>query len=167
MLTYDYTFVLAHVTSFALMVASPNVLQPPISKLVSLVQRDFVDYWYNTSIALSPDTPFPKQTTSLLNTIMNNAVARVKRQDPKEVSIYLFHSASTALISELRESKTSSVRDPALEMKEKDALIKKVRRTSEEVRRSSQPWVGSMPITPVANGLTDNLMPCLWLLPSN
>lgn len=108
-------------------------LQPPLSRLIDLVQRDFIDYWYTSSVALSSDTPFPQHTRSLLNATFNNLVARVKRQDPKEVSIYLFHSASNALITQVRENKEGQALDSGLALQEKQNLIRKVRRTSEEV----------------------------------
>lgn len=57
----------------------------------------------------------------------------MKRQDPKEVSIYLFHSASNSLISQVRENKSGHARDAGLDLQEKQNLIRKVRRTSEEV----------------------------------
>lgn len=88
-------------------------------------------------MALSPSTPFPKHTRSLLNITLNNLVARVKRQDPKEVSIYLFHSASNALITQVREERqhrgTRGEDQPLEEAREKEGLIRKVRQTSEEV----------------------------------
>ena len=105
-------------------------VQEPMSQLISMIQRDFVSYWYNASICLSPSTPFPAHTQSLLNTVLTNLVNRIRRQDPKEVSIYLFHSASNAMITQVREIKHPLLRD---ETREKEDLIKKVRRTSEEV----------------------------------
>lgn len=102
-----------------------------MSRLVDLIQRDFVGYWYDSSVALSPHTQFPKHTRSLLNCILNNLTARMRRQDPKEVSVYLFHSLSSAVISRIREDgKKPSEQDLR---QQKDILVRKIRRTSEEV----------------------------------
>lgn len=62
---------------------------------------------------------------------MNNLVARMKRQDPKEVSIYLFHSLSNSIITQLRQDENGNTVDQA--RNDKDILIRKIRRTSEEV----------------------------------
>lgn len=102
-----------------------------MSKLIDLVQRDFISYWYDTSVALSTNTPFPKYTRSMLNCIINNLVERMKRQDPKEVSIYLFHSLSNAIITQLRQDEDEVTAEQL--RSDKDVLIRKVRRTSEEV----------------------------------
>lgn len=70
----------------------------------------------------------------MLNVILNNLVNRVRRQDPKEVSIYLFHSLSNALITQLKtEDDDEKTQSAEQEQFEKDALIRKVRQTSEEV----------------------------------
>lgn len=106
-------------------------VQPSLQKLIDLVQRDFIGYWYDQSVALSPNTPFPKYTRSMLNCIINNLVDRIKQQDPKEVSIYLFHSLSNAVITQLRQEDEEIM--PEQLRSDKDILIRKVRRTSEEV----------------------------------
>lgn len=70
----------------------------------------------------------------MLNCIINNLVARMKRQDPKEVSIYLFHSLSNSIITQLRQGDEQISVEQA--RSDKDILIRKIRRTSEEVRDS-------------------------------
>lgn len=62
---------------------------------------------------------------------MNNLVTRIKRQDPKEVSIYLFHSLSNSVITQLRKGEEQNTVEQA--RSDKDILIRKIRRTSEEV----------------------------------
>lgn len=102
--------------------------QTPLTQLIDLVQRDFVEYWYSTSVALTPGTPFPQYTRSLMNELLTTLVALIRRQDAKFTALSLAQAASRLLCTEIAHKRTG----PPLHI-DRAQQIEDFRRCSQQV----------------------------------
>ena len=83
-----------------------SLRKTPLTQLVDLVERDFIEYWYSTSVALTPGTPFPQYTRSLMNEFLTTLVALIRRQDAKVTALSLAQAASRLLCTEIAHKRT-------------------------------------------------------------
>lgn len=114
----------------------PSVVTAPLDKLLDLVTRDFVAWWYTKSISYGDDR-FLRESRSTLNAFVSDVSARIVSLDSVEASTYVLQSVTTSLIREMRDQKdeermTAKELEKTMEA-EKARLVKRTRSACEEV----------------------------------